>query len=181
MKKLIFILISLFTVKTAFSQEKSRFIRQDKIWIDVGLGGAERAGLVVNTSLNYQRNHLIFTGQYLQTNEVAVSTLPVEDSKEFALMSGWANRYKYFSVVVQAGPSIQSGMKRGTFIRRVEGSSFVDIYEEDPYKNTLGLSTQIQAFINIKYIGLGGKFFSTINKEKSFWGVGLNIFMGKLR
>jgi hypothetical protein len=88
MKKLIFILISLFTVKTAFSQEKSRFIRQDKIWIDVGLGGAERVGLVVNTSLNYQRNHLIFTGQYLQTNEVAVSTLPVEDSKEFALMSG---------------------------------------------------------------------------------------------
>jgi hypothetical protein len=72
-------------------------------------------------------------------------------------------------------------MKRITFIRRVEGSSFVDIYEEDPYKNTLGLSTQIQAFINIKYIGLGGKVFSTINKEKSFWGVGLNIFMGKLR
>jgi hypothetical protein len=88
---------------------------------------------------------------------------------------------KYFSIIVQAGSSIQSGMKRGAFINHVEGSGAFDLYEPDPYKNTLRLSTQIQGFINIKYIGLGGKIFSTINKEKSFWEFRLTIFVGKLR
>ncbi len=175
------VFIFLLIANNAFAQEKSRFVRQDKIWADVGLGLAESAGLVVNTALSYQRNHLVLTGQYLQADEFAVSTLPVEDSRTVAMMGGWGNRYKYFSIIVQAGPSLQSGMKRGAFIRRVEGSGAYDFYEEDPYKNTLGLSTQIQGFINIKYVGLGGKIFSTVNKERSFWGVGLNIFLGKLR
>ena len=182
MKNLKFtISVFLLIANSAFCQEKSRFSRQDKIWADVGLGLAEGAGLVVNTALNYQRNHLVLTGQYLQTDELSGNTLPVEESKTVAMMGGWGNRYKYFSIIVQVGPSLQSGMKRGAFIKRVEGSGSYDFYEEDPYKNTLGLSTQIQGFINIKYVGLGGKIFSTVNKERSFWGIGLNIFLGKLR
>lgn len=168
------------TSNIVFAQQKSRFARQDKIWADVGLGLAE-IGLTVNTALNYQRNHLIFTGQYLRTDEYGTLAIPSEDSKEVALMSGWANRYKYFTIAVQAGPSLQSGMKRGAFIRRVEGSSAFDMYEPDPYKNAIGLATQLQGFINIKYVGLGGKIFSSINKERTFWGVGINIFIGKLR
>ncbi len=164
-----------------FAQQKSRFIRQDKIWADVGLGLAENTGLTVNTALNYQRNHLIFTGQYLRTDEFSAYSIPSEDSKEVALMAGWANRYKYFTIALQAGPSVQSGMKRGAFIKRIEGSGTYDFYEEDPYKNTLGLTTQIQGFINIKYVGLGGKIYSSINKERTFWGISFNLFLGKLR
>lgn len=165
----------------AFAQQKSKFARQDKIWADVGLGFADNIGLVVNTSLNYQRNNLIFTGQYLKTDEWSGYSYPVENSEEVALMAGWANRYKYFTIALQAGPSLQAGMKRGEFIRSFEGSGTYNYYEPDPYKNTLGFSTQIQGFINIKYVGLGGKIFSSINKERTFWGVGLNIFLGKLR
>lgn len=166
---------------SAFAQQKSRFAQQDRIWADVGLGLAENIGLVVNTSLNYQRNNLVFTGQYLKTDELSSNSYPSENSEEVALMAGWANRYKYFTIALQAGPSLQSGIKRGAFIRRVEGSSAFDMYESDPYKNAIGLTSQIQGFINIKYVGLGGKIFSSINKEKTFWGVGINIFVGKLR
>jgi hypothetical protein len=177
----IIVLICFIGSNITFAQQKNRFSRQDKIWADVGLGLAENLGLTVNTALNYQRNHLIFTGQYLQIDEFAVYSIPSQDSKEVALMAGWANRYKYFTIAMQAGPSIQSGMKRGAFIERFEGSGTYDYYESDPYKNTLGLSTQIQGFINIKYVGLGGKVFSTINKERTFWGISLNLFLGKLR
>ena len=174
------IFLCFLTSSSVFAQQKSRFAQQDKIWADVGLGLAENTGLVVNTALNYQRNHLIFTGQYIQTDELSLD-IPSEESEEVAFMAGWANRYKYFTIALQAGPSIQSGIKRGAFIRRVEGSSAFDMYESDPYKNTLGLSTQLQGFINIKYVGLGGKIFSSINKERTFWGLGINVFIGKLR
>lgn len=169
------------TTNITFAQQKSRFAQQDKIWADVGLGLAENIGLVVNTSLNYQRKNLIFTGQYLKTDELSSNSSPVENSEEVALMAGWANRYKYFTIALQAGPSLQSGMKRGAFIKRIEGSGTYDFYESDPYKNSIGLTTQLQGFINIKYVGLGGKIFSSINKERTFWGVGINIFLGKLR
>ncbi len=175
------VFICFIILNNAFAQEKSRFKRQDKIWADVGLGIAENTGLVFNTALNYQRNRLILTGQHLRTDEFSIDARPSQNSQEIAIMGGWANRYKYFSIAAQAGPSIQSGMKRGEFIKRVEGSGAFDFYESDPYKNTLGLSTQIQGFINLKYVGLGGKIFSTINKEKTFWGVGLNLSVGKLR
>lgn len=169
------------TLNIAFAQQKSRFVRQDKIWTDAGFGLAENTGLVINTSLNYQQNNLIFTGQYFKTDELSSNSYPSENSEEVALMTGWANRYKYFTIALQAGLSIQSGIKRGAFIRRVEGSSAFNMYESDPYKNTLGLSTQLQGFINIKYVGLGGKIFSSINKERTFWGLGINVFIGKLR
>lgn len=163
------------TSNTAFAQQKSRFAQQDKIWADVGLGLADNIGLVLNTSLNYQRNHLIFTGQYLRTDEWSGYSYPVENSEEIALMAGWANRYKYFTIALQAGPSLQSGMKRGKFIKRIEGSGAFDFYESDPYQNAIGLATQLQGFINLKYVGLGGKIFSSVNQEKTFWGVGINI------
>lgn len=175
------IFLCFLTSNIAFAQQKSRFIRQDKIWADVGLGLADNIGLVLNTSLNYQRNHLIFTGQYLKTDEWSGYSYPAENSEEVALMAGWANRYKYFTIALQAGPNLQSGMKRGAFINSFEGSSTYYYYEPDPYKNAIGLTTQLQGFINIKYVGLGGKIFSSINKEKTFWGLGINIFLGKLR
>lgn len=169
------------TSNIAFAQQKSRFAQQHKIWADVGFGLAENIGLVVNTSLNYQRNRLIFTGQYLKTDEWSGYSFPVENSEEVALMAGWANRYKYFTIALEAGPSLQSGMKRGKFINSFEGSGTYYYYESDPYKNAVGLTTQLQGFINIKYVGLGGKIFSSINKERTFWGLGINIFVGKLR
>lgn len=175
------IFVCFLTTTIAFAQQKSRFARQDKIWADAGLGLAENIGLVVNTSLNYQRNNLIFTGQYLKTDEWSGYLFPVENSEEVALMAGWANRYKYFTITLQTGPSLQSGMKRGEFISSFEGSGTYEYYEPEPYKNTVGLSTQLQGFINLKYVGLGGKIFSSINKERSFWGLGINIFIGKLR
>lgn len=180
MHRIIFLLCFISSTIT-FAQQKSRFARQDKIWVDAGLGLAENIGLTVNTALNYQRNHFIFTGQYLKTDEFSGNLTPAENSEEVALLAGWANRYKYFTIALQAGPSLQSGMKRGKFINSFEGSSTYEYYESDPYKNTIGLTTQLQGFINIKYVGLGGKIFSSINKERTFWGIGISIFAGKLR
>ena len=68
----IIILFCFLISNIAFAQQQSRFSQQDKIWADVGLGLAENTGLVMNTALNYQRNHLIFTGQYIQTDELSL-------------------------------------------------------------------------------------------------------------
>ncbi|MDZ7935223.1 MAG: hypothetical protein U5M51_09715 [Emticicia sp.] len=87
----------------------------------------------MNTSLNYQRNHLIFTGQYLRADEYAAFAIPSEDSEEVALMAGWANRLQiFYACTGKRCPNLQSGMKRGAFIRRVEGSGGFDLAQTRP-------------------------------------------------
>jgi len=148
-------------------------------WINVGVGACY-FGLSFNTSFSYSYKENVFTLKYLEGEELQFSPggyefeEPSLSFKEKGILYGRSYRQEFIGFSLSGGIGYLNAINRGKQIKYKE-------YEE-LHIATYGLLFEAKFRIEILPIfGVGASYFGNINKEKTFTGGMIELYIGQLR
>ncbi len=179
MKTLLFYLIlsvSLFC--TAFVSQAQTENNQHLFWVSPTLGkaGFPTAQVAVGYEPNTSRS--VFTGRYTVSAELFHDVEPGIKTQELGLLYG----VKMGRFSAAAGVATVWGNHRGAYLRTepdpLMGSGRE--YEFVGYR-TWGVPGEIRYRIETKYVGIGLTAFGNLNQKRSFGGLGVSLYFGKLK
>ena len=177
---IILILSFLFKIEIGFAQ-KTNFKNPEKYgWLSFGLG-AGGGGIAGGLNLSYLKNN-----HYFSLRNVVVSHLTLYGSQEVTESAGDVS-FLYGSCKRNKNTFSSVGFGLGIVTGTAERDYFEDGLEEitehgkERRYRVIGIPFEVQFRINIfSFIGIGLYGFGNVNKEKSYAGVLVCLYLGKL-
>ena len=188
MKKLnLFIVFAIFSFNS-FSQIID--YKNDKLWIDVGLGryysNSDFEGFTSNISINLMKENLLYKIRNLNYTEFNVFwPTPDEKFNEVGLMIGKGFSGKFTHVLLSGGLGITEGTKRRKYLYTEPNGDF-NIHDSRHYESdhfiTPSLPIEIEVmFKPVSFIGAGVSLFGNLNFETPVYGFMCKFSIGKMR
>ena len=191
MKKLFIITGLLIYSLTSFSQIID--LKNDLYWLNAGAGcfGSldEISGVTRHLSVNLLNDSTIFKIKFSGNVEwewglYFSGPVPEEVYYSVDFMVGRGFSIEYFHLQYSFGLGVTWGVKRGKFIRRTQQFLFFgpyDVYEEDKFISP-SIPLEMDLLLKpIKYAGLGVSIFGNLNFFRPYYGIALNLSIGKLK
>lgn len=147
-------------------------------WVSPTAGSAEFLSAILSIGYEPRNTKSVFIGRYLIAGELLNVVDPGMKTKELGLLYG----VKFGRLRAALGISSVWGNRRGAYLFTdpdpLWGTGMV--FESLPYR-TVGIPAELRYRFVTKYIGIGLTAFGTYNKIRSFGGLGVSLYMGRLK
>jgi len=144
-------------------------------WIDVGVGPGNR-GLVISTDLNFEVKQnwaiAIRVDGVDETEDSDGASCPDKiNSQGVSLMFGRIIRMNRLLMLINAGPS---GVDQ-------HYNPCTAVMTDQHHEPSLGVDISVKAIVTTKYFGAGINPFININDKRSYYGLTVNLAVGRFR
>ncbi|MFD2569184.1 hypothetical protein ACFSUS_00980 [Spirosoma soli] len=149
-----------------------------KYWLGLGIGKSQFPSGMVALGYEFNNSPTLVTARYTFNGEVLPDNVPAIAIHEFGLLYGLKTGKFRFST----GVSGVWGTNRGKYLSSdpdplINGSN---IYEPIKYA-TIGLPAEIRFITSTKDLGIGVTGFGNLNAKRSFIGLNLSLYVGKMK
>jgi len=173
-RHLLTIILILVTATSIYSQADTEKWRRT-FWFDLGAGPGKK-GLAVNFDLNFEvkRNWVMSLGanQIDETDDSGSTSCPDKiNSGGATLLVGRLIKKKPGLFLISAGPSVID----------LHHNPCTDVLSDQYHQTAFGIHISGQAYITSKYFGVGINPFVNINDKRSYYGVTVNLAVGRFR
>ncbi|KAB7732427.1 hypothetical protein F5984_00230 [Rudanella paleaurantiibacter] len=149
-----------------------------RFWVSPGLGKATYASGMLAVGFEPQNSQSALVGRYVVDAEFIPAVEPGIKTQELGLLYGRRVRKFLFA----AGLSYIKGNFRGQYLYTdpdpLMGTGRV--HEYVGYK-TIGIPAEIRYMASLKQIGIGLTAFGNLNDKRSFGGLNLSLYFGKMK
>lgn len=158
----------------AYSQNTS----ENRYWLGIGLGKSQFPSGMVAFGYDFNNKPTLITARYTFNGEILSDNLPGIKVSEFGMLYGLRTGKFSFST----GLSGVWGTNRGKYISSdpdplISGSN---IYESVKY-TTIGVPAEIRFITSTNDVGIGVTGFGNINAKRSFFGINVSVYIGKMK
>ncbi|MBC3794661.1 hypothetical protein [Spirosoma utsteinense] len=151
---------------------------QHKYWLGVGLGKSQYHSGMLALGYEFVNKPTLLIARYTDNRELNSKNAPSIIAQEFALLYGIKTGKFRFST----GVSNVWGRNRGKYLS-VIGEPF--LYGEHWYESvrysTVGLPAEVRFITSTKDVGIGLTAFGNLNAKRSFVGLNLSLYYGKMK
>ena len=142
-------------------------------WFDLGVGPGKN-GLAINGSFNFEvkRNWMMSlqTDQIDETDDTGSTSCPDKiNSGGVSFLVGRLIKKKRGVFLISAGPSVID----------LHHNPCTNVLAEQYHQTSFGVHISGQAFITSRHFGVGINPFANINDKRSYYGVTLNLAVGR--
>jgi hypothetical protein len=165
--------------------------KNDKYWIDAGVGGYYSTdltdGLAWNLSVNMINDSTLYKVRFLNLQEFQLfGPDPLEEFYSVGMMVGKGFSGKYIQVFFSGGLGVTGGIKRGKLIYTEPGQGWFDLSGPGHYEKERFILPSIPLEIDmlikpIKNLGAGITLFGDLNWARPMYGFIFKFAIGKLR
>jgi len=153
-------------------------VDKNKYWIGLGLGKSQFPSGMAAFGYELKNKPTLLTARYTFNGEIFSDNLPGIKVNELGLLYG----LKTGKFNLSAGLSGVWGIERGAYIGSdpdplIYGSR---IYESTSY-TTIGVPAEIRFITSTKDVGIGLTGFGNFNAKRSFVGLNLSLYLGKMK
>lgn len=167
-------LLLLVTVTTAHSQTRS----QDTYWLSAGVGKTQFPSVMFALGYEFGTKPTLLTARYSVSGELLQQVEPGIKVSELSVLYGLRVGKFRFST----GLSTVWGNERGQYLftepTPLWGTG--EVYEFVGYR-TIGIPGEIRFLTSLKYVGVGITGFGNWNARRSFAGINLSLYVGRLK
>lgn len=164
----------LLTTTVSYAQKAN----QHKYWLGVGLGKSQYPSGMIALGYEFINKPTLLIARYTDNRELNSKNAPGIIAQEFALMYGVRTGKFRFST----GVSNVWGRNRGTYLGPIDEPF---LYGEHLYKpvrySTVGLPAEVRFITSTKDVGIGLTAFGNLNAKRSFVGLNLSLYVGKMK
>ncbi|MBC3789225.1 hypothetical protein [Spirosoma utsteinense] len=151
---------------------------QHKYWLGVGLGKSQYHSGMLALGYEFVNKPTLLIARYTDNRELNSKNAPSIIAQEFALLYGIKTGKFRFST----GVSNVWGRNWGKYLS-VIGEPF--LYGEHWYESvrysTVGLPAEVRFITSTKDVGIGLTAFGNLNAKRSFVGLNLSLYYGKMK
>ncbi len=170
------LVVGLFAV-TSVSQAQTD-LEKHIFWISPTVGKATFPSAMLSVGYEPATSQSVFVGRYTVNAELFPDEEPGIKLQELGLLYG----RRIGNVRVVAGLASIWGNYRGAYIQTdpdpLTGNGRE--YEFVSYK-TWGIPAEVRYMLTSKYVGIGLTAFGTLNQKRSFGGLGVSFYLGKMK
>lgn len=151
---------------------------KNKYWLGLGIGKSQFPSGMVALGYELESKPTLVIARYTFNGEILSDNLPGIKVSEFGLLYGLKTGKFSFST----GISGVWGTDRGDYIG-VDPDPLIDgsrLYEPIRY-TTIGLPAEIRFITSTKDLGIGITGFGNLNAKRSFVGLNLSLYIGKMK
>jgi hypothetical protein len=151
---------------------------KDNYWLGVGLGKSQYPSGMMALGYEFANKPTQLIVRYVANWDIFSDHQPGTSVNELGFLYGLrVNKFRF-----SAGLSGVWGTNRGKFLFAdpdplIYGSY---VYEGIPYK-TIGLPAEIRFITSTKDVGIGVTGFGNLNGKRSFIGLNLSLYVGKMK
>ena len=147
-------------------------------WLGVGLGKSQLPSGMIALGYEFSTKPTVLTARYTDNRELFPDYTPTIINQEIALLYGIKTGKFRFST----GISNVWGRNRGKYLF-TDPKPFIsgpDVHESIRY-STVGLPAEIRFITSLKSVGIGVTAFGNLNSKRSFVGLNLSLYVGKMK
>ncbi|WP_461139154.1 hypothetical protein [Spirosoma pomorum] len=151
---------------------------KNNYWLGVGLGKSQFPSGMMALGYEFANKPTQLIARYVVNGEIFSDRQPGTSVNELGLLYGLrVNKFRF-----SAGLSGVWGTNRGMFLFAdpdplIYGSQ---VYERIRYK-TIGVPAEIRFITSTKDVGIGVTGFGNMNGKRSFIGLNLSLYVGKMK
>ncbi|QDK81393.1 hypothetical protein EXU85_23400 [Spirosoma sp. KCTC 42546] len=162
------------TTTIGYSQKAN----QNNYWLGVGLGKSQYYSGMIALGYEFINRPTILITRYTDNRELFSNNAPGIMAQEIALMYGLKTGKFRFST----GISNVWGINRGKYLSAIGDPILYGehLYESVRY-STVGLPAEIRFITSTKDVGIGLTAFGNLNAKRSFVGLNLSLYVGKMK
>jgi hypothetical protein len=162
------------TTTVGYSQKAN----QNNYWFGVGLGKSQFPSGMIAFGYEFTNKPTLLIARYTDNRELFSDNAPSIMAQEIALLYGVKTGKFRFST----GVSNIWGRNRGKYLSAI-GEVF--LYGEHWYESvrysTVGLPAEVRFITSTKDVGIGLTAFGNLNAKRSFVGLNLSLYVGKMK
>lgn len=167
------------TNSSVIAQQDSSIKDSSLYWINLGFGGSSfEFATGFSFSHQTQREHGLLSIRFIHNEKLSLFSSPAETLWDFGILYGIMNKGTYGMVSISGGGSIVGGVRKGELL---EGEWFSSKYTRKNF-TSVGIPLESQLMLTPSpFFGIGLYGFANLNPEQSYFGILLNLQIGKLR
>ena len=149
-----------------------------RFWLSPGIGRANFPCVMVAAAVEPANTQSAIIGRFSVNGELIPPSEPGIKTGEWGVLYG--RRVKNF--LFSAGLSYVYGNYRGRYLY-TDPDPFLTsgkVYEFVGYK-TIGIPAEVRYMATLKHIGIGLTAFGNLNDKRSFAGLNVSLYFGKLK
>ncbi|RZK27438.1 MAG: hypothetical protein EOO61_23465 [Hymenobacter sp.] len=178
MKKLFFLCWAVLVISLANTVGYAQQSQQQKYWFSVGLGKTQFPSGMIAIGYEFVNKPTVLTARYTDSRELFPDYSPSIMTQEIALLYGLrAGKFRF-----STGISNVWGRDRGQYLF-TDSKPFLnaaEVHESIRY-STVGLPAEIRFITSLKSVGIGLTAFGNLNAKRSFAGLNLSLYVGKMK
>ena len=162
--------------------------KNNNYYIDLGIGGFTTfnnlSGGTYYIGINRLTNSTHYAMRYRRLSEGSIVNFggpsPSEEYGSIGLMFGKGSSKKSYQSHFLGGLGVTGGITRGKYIRTVQGIfGSIEYYEKEKFL-TPSIPLEIGFLVKpSKNLGIGITLFGDLNLTRSYFGIALNLSLGK--
>lgn len=162
------------TTTIGYAQRTDR----NNYWLGVGLGKGQYHSGMIALGYEFSNTPTLLIARYTDNRELFSANDPSIMAQEIALMYGIETGKFRFST----GVSNVWGRNRGKYLSAISDPFLYGehLYESVRY-STVGLPAEVRFIISTKDVGIGLTAFGNLNARRSFLGLNLSLYVGKMK
>lgn len=151
---------------------------QPNYWLGMGIGKSQLPSGMIALGYEFATKPTLLVVRYTDNRELFPAYSPGLLTQEVALLYGLkAGKFRF-----STGISNVWGFNRGKYLytdpKPFLGSG--EVYESIRY-STVGLPAEIRFITSLKSVGIGVTAFGNLNAKRSFAGLNLSLYVGKMK
>ncbi len=178
MKKLFFLGWAIIFIGLASTIGYAQQSEQQKYWLSIGLGKTQFPSGMIAVGYEFANKPTVLTARYTDNRELFPDYSPSIMNQEVALLYGLkAGKFRF-----STGISNVWGHNRGQYLF-TDPKPFLnaaEVHESIRY-STVGLPAEIRFISSLKSVGIGLTAFGNLNAKRSFVGLNLSLYVGKMK
>ena len=157
---------------------KAQPMPKHNLWFSGGLGKSELPSGMVAFGYEPLSKPSLLLARYVINTQLLSNDQPNIKVNEIGLLYGVKVSKFYFS----SGISGVWGVNRGNYLRSDPDPLTYGFHYYEPFKYvTVGLPGEIRFITSTKNVGIGVTGFGNLNSKRSFVGVNLSLYLGRLK
>jgi hypothetical protein len=170
--------MSFFFIAKNAQAQSSIVNKQHNYWLSLGLGKAEFPSAMVALGFEPKHKSAIITARYSVSGEIAQPVEPGIKINELGVLYG----IKLGKFRFSTGLSTVWGNERGVYLYTDPDPLWGTgaNYQYLGY-TTIGIPGEIRFITSAKHVGIGITGFGNLNERRSFIGVNLALYVGKMK
>lgn len=176
MKTHILVLIFGLTLVVTYSQ--AQHTASTRFWISPGIGRTTYPSIMLALAVEPANTKSTILGRFSLNGELIMHDTPGIRTGEWGLLYG----RKLNNVLFSAGVAYLSGVSRGKYLYTDPNPylSTGKVYEKINYQ-TIGMPVEVRYIAALKYVGIGLTAFGNLNNKRSFVGLNVSLYGGKIK
>ncbi|KAB7732810.1 hypothetical protein F5984_02340 [Rudanella paleaurantiibacter] len=149
-----------------------------RFWVSPGIGKATYPSMMIAMAIEPANTKTILSGRFSVNGEWIMHDTPGIRTAEWGLLYG----RRLNNILVSAGVSYLSGAARGNYLY-TDPNPYLGtgkVYEKINYK-TIGIPMEVRYIAALKHVGIGLTAFGNVNTKRSFIGLNVSLYAGKMK